>query len=65
MPNPQAGGPPFIGSPRLLIQYIRSYTLYLEAVSFIRKLRTRRALVVRDPPIMAFTVLFFLIQLSR
>ena len=25
MPNPQAGGPPLVGSPRLLIQYIRSY----------------------------------------
>ena len=24
-PNPQAGGPPRLGGPRLLIQYIRSY----------------------------------------
>jgi hypothetical protein len=24
-PNPQAGGPPTVGCPRLLIQYIRSY----------------------------------------
>jgi hypothetical protein len=24
-PNPQAGGPPHLGCPRLLIQYIRSY----------------------------------------
>jgi hypothetical protein len=24
-PNPQAGGPPFVGCPRLLIQYILSY----------------------------------------
>ena len=24
-PNPQAGGPPLVGCPRLLIQYIRSY----------------------------------------
>jgi hypothetical protein len=24
-PNPQAGGPPRVGCPRLLIQYIRSY----------------------------------------
>jgi len=23
--NPLAGGPPLVGSPRLLIQYIRSY----------------------------------------
>jgi hypothetical protein len=27
-PNPQAGGPPFVGCPRLLIQYIRSYPPY-------------------------------------
>ena len=27
-PNPQAGGPPLIGCPRLLIQYIRSYPPY-------------------------------------
>ena len=27
-PNPQAGGPPLVGSPRLLIQYIRSYPPY-------------------------------------
>jgi len=24
-PNPQAGGPPLVGCPRLLIEYIRSY----------------------------------------
>jgi hypothetical protein len=27
-PNPQAGGPPLVGCPRLLIQCIRSYTPY-------------------------------------
>ena len=27
-PNPQAGGPPLVGCPRLLIQYIRSYHPY-------------------------------------
>jgi len=27
-PNPQAGGPPLVGCPRLFIQYIRSYTPY-------------------------------------
>src|SRR5215469_15427868 len=27
-PNPQAGGPPLVGCPRLLIQYIRSYPPY-------------------------------------
>jgi hypothetical protein len=26
--TPQAGGPPLVGCPRLLIQYIRSYTAY-------------------------------------
>jgi hypothetical protein len=31
-PNPQAGGPPFVGCPRLLIQYIRNYPPYVEAV---------------------------------
>ena len=27
-PNPQAGGPPLVGCPRQLIQYIRSYPPY-------------------------------------
>jgi hypothetical protein len=27
-PNPQAGGPPLVGYPRLLIQFIRSYPPY-------------------------------------
>ena len=31
--NPQVGRPPLIGCPRLLVQYIRSYSPYLEAVS--------------------------------
>jgi hypothetical protein len=31
-PNLQAGGPPLVGCPRLLIQNIRSYPAYLEAV---------------------------------
>ena len=30
-PKPQAGVPPFVGCPRLLIQYIRSYPPYLQA----------------------------------
>jgi hypothetical protein len=50
MPNPQAGGPPLVGCPRLLIQYIRSYPPYLDGVSSIRNLRTRHAVVTRDPP---------------
>jgi hypothetical protein len=31
-PNPQAGGPPLVGCQRLLIQCIRSYPPYPEAV---------------------------------
>jgi hypothetical protein len=30
-PNPQAGGPPLVSCPRLLIQYSRRYPPYLEA----------------------------------
>jgi hypothetical protein len=48
-PNHQAGGPPPVGCPRLFIQYIRSYPPYLEAVSSIRNLRTRHAVVTGDP----------------
>jgi hypothetical protein len=48
-PNPQAGRPPTVGCPRLLIQYIRSYPPYLEAVSSIRNPRTRHAVVTVDP----------------
>jgi hypothetical protein len=47
-PNPQAGRLPPVGCPRLLIQYIRSYPPYLEAVSSIRNLRTRQAVVKGD-----------------
>jgi hypothetical protein len=46
-PNPQTGGPPIVDCLRLLIQYIRNYPLYLEAVSSIRNLRTRHAVVTR------------------
>jgi hypothetical protein len=35
MTNPQAGGPPFVSCPQLLIQYIRSYPPNLEAISSI------------------------------
>jgi hypothetical protein len=49
MPNPQTGGPPTVGCPRLLIQHIRSYPPYLEAVSSIRNPRTRHAMVTVDP----------------
>jgi hypothetical protein len=55
-PNPQAGGSPPVGCPRLLIEYIRSYPPYLEAVSSIRNLRTRHAVVTVDPLNMDFKV---------
>jgi hypothetical protein len=48
-PNPQAGGPPTVGCPRLRIRYIRSYPPYLKAVSSIRNPRTRHAVVTVDP----------------
>jgi hypothetical protein len=40
--NPQAGGPPLVGCPRLLIQYIR---LHVGGRSSISNLRTRHAVV--------------------
>jgi hypothetical protein len=46
-PNPQAGGPPPVGCSRLLIQYIRCYPLYVEAVSSIPNLKTHHAMVIR------------------
>jgi hypothetical protein len=52
MPNPQAGGPPHVGCPRLLMQYICSFPPKLEGVSSIRNLSTRHAIVTRDPPIL-------------
>jgi hypothetical protein len=48
-PNLQAGGPPPVGCPRLLIQYIRSYLPYLEAISSIHSLRMGHAVVTGDP----------------
>jgi hypothetical protein len=47
-PNPQAGGPPLVRCPRLLVQYIRSYLPYLEVVSSIRNLSTSHTIVTRD-----------------
>jgi hypothetical protein len=34
--KPQAEGPPFVGCPGVLIQYIRGHPLHLETVSSIR-----------------------------
>jgi hypothetical protein len=53
-PKPQAEGPHLACCPQLLIQYIRSYPPYLEGVSSIRNLRTRHAVVTRDPPNMVY-----------
>jgi hypothetical protein len=52
MHNDPAGGLPLVGCSLLLIQYI------LEAVSSIRDLRTRLAVVTRDPLDMNLEVLF-------
>jgi hypothetical protein len=49
MLNPQAGEPPPVGCPRMLIEYIRSSPPYLEAVSSIRSLRMPHAVVTKDP----------------
>jgi hypothetical protein len=51
-PNHLSGGPPHVGCPLLIIQYIRSYPPYLGAIS-IRNLGTRHAAVTRDSPNMA------------
>jgi hypothetical protein len=48
MPNTPSRRTPLVGRPRLLIQYIRSYPQYPEAVSSIRNLRTRHVVVTRD-----------------
>jgi hypothetical protein len=56
-PNPQYEGPPLVGCPRVFIQYIRSYPPCLEAISFIRNLRTRHAMVTKDPPNMEIFIL--------
>jgi hypothetical protein len=56
MPNSQAGGPPLVSCPRLLSQYIRSFPPYREGVSSIRNLRTRHAMVTRDPPNVGWSI---------
>jgi hypothetical protein len=43
--NHRGGGPPLVESPLLIVQYIRSYTTYVEAVSSIRNTMTRYAVV--------------------
>jgi hypothetical protein len=63
--NTLAGGPPLVGCPRLLIQYIRSYPPYLEVVSSICNLRTRHAMVTRDPHNMAGSYISVQISCTR
>jgi len=48
-PNPPAGGPPLLSCRRLLIQYIRSYPPYLQAVSSNRNPKIRHAVLTRYP----------------
>jgi hypothetical protein len=64
-PNPQAEGPPLVGCQRLLIQYIRSYTPYLEAFSSIHNLRTRSAVVTRGPLNMGLSASFLYMEERR
>jgi hypothetical protein len=42
----QAGGPPLVACAQLPIEYIRSYRLYLQTASRIRKLSGRHAVVI-------------------
>jgi hypothetical protein len=48
MPNPKTGVPPLVGCLQLHIQYICSYTQYLEAVFSICNMRMCHAFVTRD-----------------
>jgi hypothetical protein len=48
-PTPQTWRPHLVGCPRLLFQYICSHLPYLEAVLSLRNLKTRHAMVARDP----------------
>jgi hypothetical protein len=59
LPNPQAGGPPLVGCPQLLIQYIHSYPPYLEAFSSIRNLSMCHAVVTRDPHNVVIDLIIF------
>jgi hypothetical protein len=43
--NPQAGVPPPVIRPQLLIKFVRSYSSYMEVVSSIRNPGTRHAVV--------------------
>jgi hypothetical protein len=55
-PAPKLEDHPLVCFPQQLIQYIRSYPPYLEAVSSICNLRTCHAMVTRDPPTWSLTL---------
>jgi Na+-translocating ferredoxin:NAD+ oxidoreductase RnfC subunit len=69
-PNPQAGGPPTVGCPRQLIQYIRSYKTEVtitETETELKKkrqnsapLETGQILLTRDLDVRNQTVVEFL-----
>jgi hypothetical protein len=54
-PNSQLLGPLPADCPRVLIQNIRSYPTYLEALSSICNLRMHHAVVTRDPLNVGYT----------
>jgi hypothetical protein len=56
--KPHAGGPSLVGCASLLIQYICSYSPYLEAISSISNLETLHAMVTRDPLNMDLSIIF-------
>jgi hypothetical protein len=49
MPNLQAGGPSFVDCPWLLIQFIHTYSPYLEAISSIHNLKMCHVMVKEIP----------------
>jgi hypothetical protein len=56
-PNLKSEGPPLVGCMLLLIHHIRRHPPHLEAVSSIRNLRTRHAVVRRDPSDMGIEIM--------
>jgi hypothetical protein len=70
MLNPQAGRPPLVDCPRLLIQYNCSYPPYLEAASSIHNLGTHHGMVTSNPVNMIYIIImdiksFFYIILMK
>jgi hypothetical protein len=47
--EPSNKGPPLVGRPRLLIQYIRIYPTHLQTVSSVSNLRMCPAVVTEGP----------------